>query len=78
MNDSHPKRDALCGNCGYYREQDQGAGACHRYPPTFAGAESPRELHHWRFPLVLSGWWCGEHRPATVAEAPTGGNQAGT
>ena len=64
---SELKREATCGSCRYYREQDPGTGACHRYPPAFAGEQSPRELHRWRFPLVLSGFWCGEHQPATSA-----------
>ena len=62
MNNGQSQRDATCGNCRYYREQDQSTGACHRYPPAFAGDQSPRELHRWRFPPVAASSWCGEYR----------------
>jgi hypothetical protein len=69
MNDAHPRREATCGNCRFYREADQGAGTCHRYPPTFAGEQSPRELHRWRFPLVAASAWCGEHQAVNAGAA---------
>jgi hypothetical protein len=71
MNKSPLKFEGTCGACRYYRDQDQGMGACHRFPPIFAGDQSPRELHHWRFPLVPASSWCGECIPAMSIEMPT-------
>jgi hypothetical protein len=69
MNNHYARHEAVCGNCRFYRDQDQSSGACHRFPPAFAGDQSPRELHRWRFPLVLSSAWCGEHQPAGDGDA---------
>lgn len=62
MNKTRIERDDACATCCYYREQDHGIGSCHRYPPTYAGEQTARELHGWRFPLVSPSSWCGEHR----------------
>ena len=56
-----------CDACTYYRVHEHGFGACHRFPPSFAGDRSAKELHHWRFPLVSANNWCGEFRE-TVAD----------
>ena len=55
-----------CMHCRYFQRADQSTGACHRYPPVFAGASSPREMHHWRFPQVSGHAWCGEFLPVMV------------
>lgn len=52
-----------CSGCYFFKEVDAAHGSCHRFPPAFAGSESPRELHRWRFPLVSAFAWCGEFRP---------------
>lgn len=67
MNRSQIGQDITCSACRYYLEQDLGMGACHRYPPSFAGAQTPRELHRWCFPMVLPRCWCGEYRAASAA-----------
>ncbi|OHC64557.1 MAG: hypothetical protein A2045_06185 [Rhodocyclales bacterium GWA2_65_20] len=64
MNKAQIKQDATCSTCCHYLAQDHDMGACHRYPPSFAGENTPRELHKWRFPLVTMRSWCGEHKPA--------------
>jgi hypothetical protein len=69
MNKAQGKQDAACGACRYYLEQDHGVGTCHRYPPGFAGDQSPRELHRWCFPLVTVHSWCGEFADAACASA---------
>jgi hypothetical protein len=51
-----------CGECRYFRAVDALSGGCHRFPPTFAGESSPKETHHWRFPIVGIRAWCGEFR----------------
>jgi hypothetical protein len=51
-----------CQSCRYFREHDRTIGACHRFPPQFAG-DMPREAHRWRFPLVMQHAWCGEFHP---------------
>jgi len=55
--------DAPCGGSRYFRALEASTGACHRYPPIFAGDSSPREAHHWRFPVVSIHGWCGEYQP---------------
>ncbi len=52
---------STCAECRFFKSLDAMSGNCHRFPPTFAGSESPRELHRWRFPMVSSHGWCGEH-----------------
>ena len=51
-----------CLNCLYFRHHDRNGGSCHRFPPSFAGEASPKENHHWKFPVVNSHNWCGEYR----------------
>ena len=67
---NHQPQAASCQTCLYFRPLEKGSGSCHRYPPSFAGETSPKEAHHWRFPLVGSHSWCGEHRPG--GELPAG------
>ena len=52
--------DTLCVQCRYFKPADALTGNCHRFPPAFAGDSSPRETHHWRFPIVSVHAWCGE------------------
>ena len=52
-----------CSDCHYFQPTEHTSGACHRYPPAFAGDHSPREDHRWRFPLVSELSWCGEFLP---------------
>jgi hypothetical protein len=59
-------KDQNCGNCIYFREMEKGTGHCHRYPPQFAGEQTPRELHRWKHPLVGGHAWCGEHWPMAL------------
>lgn len=59
--------DPHCGACRYFRPVDAPTGTCHRYPPAFAGENSPRETDHWRFPVVSNRAWCGEFRPPGAA-----------
>ena len=61
-----------CSNCHYFRPAEQGFGSCHRYPPSYAGDASPKESHHWRFPVVSAGNWCGEFVAADAV--PAGGS----
>lgn len=56
------QREQTCGGCRYFRMVEALNGTCHRFPPTFAGASSPRETHHWRFPSVGAHAWCGEFK----------------
>jgi len=49
-----------CVQCFYFKAMDAMNGTCHRFPPSFAGDSSPREAHHWRFPVVSLHAWCGE------------------
>ena len=67
MNRAQIALDANCGTCRFYLEQDRDMGACHRYPPAFAGEQAPRDLHRWRFPLVSTRSWCGEHKASDLA-----------
>jgi len=57
-----------CEHCRYYTLADALTGNCHRFPPVFAGASSPRETHHWRFPAVSNHAWCGEFLPLPEAQ----------
>lgn len=52
-----------CSHCHYFKPVDAMNGACHRFPPVFAGNSSPKEAHHWRFPIVSIHAWCGECLP---------------
>jgi len=52
-----------CTDCRYFQLADALNGTCHRFPPVFAGESSPRESHHWRFPIVTGHAWCGEFLP---------------
>ena len=61
-----------CGQCHYFVAVDAVNGTCHRYPPLFAGESSPREMHHWRFPLVSLHAWCGEFLPRRSDHLPAG------
>ena len=63
-----PPPPARCDGCAYFRDGYELTGTCHRYPPAFAGDQSPREDHHWRFPCVMSKAWCGEFAPRRVPE----------
>jgi hypothetical protein len=67
--DSH--RGASCLTCQYFRHQEKGSGNCHRFPPVFAGDASPIESHRWKFPVVHSRVWCGEHKAHAEAQVPT-------
>ncbi len=58
MND---RSEAGCSLCRYFKPVDAANGNCHRYPPVFAGDSSPRDIHHWRYPLVSIHGWCGEY-----------------
>jgi hypothetical protein len=60
--DPHRTRmtQAACSDCRFFVHQERGSGTCHRYPPGYAGDASPRESHHWRFPVVNCHAWCGE------------------
>ena len=51
-----------CHDCRFYQPQEQGIGACHRFPPQFGGDGAAIEFHRWKFPLVSGHSWCGEHR----------------
>ncbi len=61
---------ANCAACHYFRPLEKGSGNCHRYPPGFAGETSPKESHHWRFPVVGGHGWCGEYLPRKDGAAP--------
>ncbi|HNH35996.1 MAG TPA: hypothetical protein PK375_08770 [Rhodocyclaceae bacterium] len=63
MNENTPARVAHCGHCRHFREHAPGTGACHRFPPVFAGDGSPNERHRWKHPLVPAHGGCGEFRP---------------
>jgi len=63
LNKTQTRQRGTCDTCDYYVKQDHDLGACHRYPPDFAGEQTPIELHRWRYPLVLAHSWCGEHKP---------------
>ena len=52
--------DHPCEMCRYFKKLDALTGNCHRFPPVFAGDSSPRETHHWRYPIVGIYGWCGE------------------
>ena len=58
--------EATCSQCRYFKMADALTGACHRFPPVYAGESSPREIHHWRFPSVSTHSWCGEFVPQFV------------
>lgn len=68
----NPTLEPACERCHYFRKGDALTGNCHRYPPVFAGDSSPRELHHWRYPIVGMHGWCGEFVPAPQAPVPAG------
>ncbi|WP_284189885.1 hypothetical protein [Zoogloea oryzae] len=63
MHDDTRPNDDACRQCRFFMAAESTLGTCHRYPPAFAGAQSPREDHHWRFPIVSGLAWCGEFRP---------------
>ncbi len=54
----------VCDTCRFFRQHENGYGSCHRYPPGYSGDASPRENHHWKFPVVNVHNWCGEHQAA--------------
>ena len=56
----HSFSRGACKHCIYFQLNGQAGGSCHRFPPAFAGESSPREDHHWRFPIVSELSWCGE------------------
>jgi hypothetical protein len=57
-------QDALaCVNCHYYHQHSDELGDCHRYPPTYAGSDTPNQWHRWKHPLVHHENWCGEFKP---------------
>ena len=68
LNKTQFRQNASCDTCCYFVKQDHDMGACHRYPPQFAGEQTPIEQHRWRFPLVMPHAWCGEHRPHSSNE----------
>ncbi|MDD5248691.1 MAG: hypothetical protein PHY45_06885 [Rhodocyclaceae bacterium] len=51
-----------CQSCTFFRPKEMPIGTCHRFPPQFAGADSPNEAHRWKFPSVGQYGWCGEYR----------------
>lgn len=55
-----PLEKIACGLCRYYHEHSGAAGDCHRYPPLYAGNDTPNERHRWRHPMVPHNGWCGE------------------
>lgn len=55
-------QNCQCVTCQFFRQHENGNGSCHRYPPVYAGDASPKENHHWKFPVVNAHSWCGEHR----------------
>ncbi|WP_144408312.1 hypothetical protein [Sulfuricella sp. T08] len=59
-------QNPTCEGCTYYQAQEKNLGACHRFPPSFAGDSSPIDSHRWKFPLVSAHNWCGEFRAATL------------
>jgi hypothetical protein len=63
----------FCSACRYFRPFDVATGACHRFPPVFAGDSSPREPHHWRHPVVSPHGWCGEFRLAGDGQMSSSG-----
>ena len=65
--------EPVCEHCRYFKPADAMNGSCHRFPPVFAGDASPREAHHWRFPLVGPHAWCGEFLPARAAQMSSSG-----
>lgn len=65
-------RPPPCEGCTYYQAQERNIGACHRFPPSFAGDSSPIDFHHWKFPLVSANNWCGEFQAATLVSGLTG------
>lgn len=70
MNHRHNQHHSLfCESCAYFQEQEHGNGNCHRFPPVFAGEASPKESHHWKFPVVHAHNWCGEHSVALPQQA---------
>jgi hypothetical protein len=60
-----PQKPA-CATCQYFQQHENGNGSCHRYPPSYSGDASPREIHHWKFPVVNAHNWCGEHQVAAL------------
>jgi hypothetical protein len=64
MNTAETKNQELpaCSDCHYFREHTNATGDCHRYPPVFAGNDTPNERHRWKHPLVAHNGWCGEFR----------------
>ena len=69
---SNTHRLPPCEGCTYYQAQERNIGACHRFPPSFAGDSSPIDFHHWKFPLVSANNWCGEFQAATLVGDLTG------
>lgn len=67
---NHSPAAPNCTSCRFFRHLEKGSGNCHRYPPSFAGETSPKESHHWRFPVVGGHSWCGEHLPCQDGAAP--------
>jgi hypothetical protein len=65
-----------CSNCHYLKAMDATSETCHRFPPTFAGESSPRENHHWRFPVVSPYAWCGEYRQRQNAQTTASGTSS--
>lgn len=53
---THP----ACTECQYFHAHTNATGDCHRYPPVFAGTDTPNERHRWKHPLVAHNGWCGE------------------
>lgn len=62
----------FCESCAYFQEQEHGNGNCHRFPPSFAGDTSPKESSHWKFPVVHSHSWCGEHNVCSPSQTRLG------
>jgi len=57
---------SFCEDCTYFQEQEKSIGICHRFPPIFAGNNSPIDAHHWKFPMVLAHSLCGEFQAEKI------------
>jgi hypothetical protein len=63
MNHPVTLSQATCQFCCFFKAQEGAGGTCHRFPPQFAGDDTPNEAHRWKFPWVSQHGWCGEYRP---------------
>lgn len=82
MSDRKPLPTAeSCETCRFWREYgkiqdphrpDISQGECRRYPPTQSTllhkSSDQYDWTHWYYPMLDGEEWCGEYKPATVAE----------